>query len=88
MDLICDDSEELTNDEPLMDAGLDSLAAIAFTNCIRKEGCPVYPTLMFDYPTIREISSHINEQIGGDTQASGDLEQELTLAADQDCPPA
>jgi aryl carrier-like protein len=83
MDVICDDSDELTYDEPLMDAGLDSLASIAFTNCLSKEGCPVSPTLMFDYPTIREISSHINEQIGGDTPALGDSERDETLDADQ-----
>eukprot|EP00930_Biecheleria_cincta_P012080 TRINITY_DN11542_c0_g2_i1.p1 TRINITY_DN11542_c0_g2~~TRINITY_DN11542_c0_g2_i1.p1 ORF type:complete len:802 (-),score=215.63 TRINITY_DN11542_c0_g2_i1:278-2683(-) len=51
-------------DTPLMDAGLDSLSAIDLQNLIAQD----FPfggssnTLLFDYPTVRELTAYIVEQ--------------------------
>ena len=55
--------ESLDNDEPLMDAGLDSLAAVEFGNAIQKDfvGLTMPNTLMFDYPSVKRLTEFINE---------------------------
>eukprot|EP00933_Yihiella_yeosuensis_P005904 TRINITY_DN110514_c0_g1_i1.p1 TRINITY_DN110514_c0_g1~~TRINITY_DN110514_c0_g1_i1.p1 ORF type:complete len:338 (+),score=73.76 TRINITY_DN110514_c0_g1_i1:151-1014(+) len=54
--------EHIDTDEPLMDAGLDSLAAVEFQNTLSKEfqGVELPGTLMFDYPSVKLLSSHID----------------------------
>eukprot|EP00930_Biecheleria_cincta_P069315 TRINITY_DN5706_c0_g1_i1.p1 TRINITY_DN5706_c0_g1~~TRINITY_DN5706_c0_g1_i1.p1 ORF type:complete len:1047 (+),score=293.11 TRINITY_DN5706_c0_g1_i1:111-3251(+) len=54
--------ESLDADEPLMDAGLDSLAAVEFGNTISKEfaGVNLPSTLMFDYPSVKLLSGLID----------------------------
>ena len=53
-------------DAALMDAGLDSLAATELSNRLRaKLGVPVSPTLAFDHPTARAISTHLITAIQG-----------------------
>ena len=61
---------EVTGDEnvgsgtPLMEAGVDSLAATELANRLRATTeLPVSPTLMFDFPTPRAIAAHILEQL-------------------------
>jgi 3-oxoacyl-(acyl-carrier-protein) synthase/acyl carrier protein len=50
-------------DAPLMDSGLDSLAAIGFRNKLQQvTGMSLKGTLMFDYPTMGEIADHIVEE--------------------------
>jgi len=51
-------NESLAADTPLMDAGLDSLASVEFQNTLAKEfkGTDLPSTLVFDYPTPKEIS--------------------------------
>merc|ERR1712216_824173 len=50
-------------DAPLMDSGLDSLAAISFRNKLQTElGMSLKGTLMFDYPTMGEIANHVVEE--------------------------
>jgi acyl carrier protein len=53
--------ESVDEDTPLMDAGFDSLSAIAFRTTLCKAiGGPRIPgTLLFDYPTIRQISAYL-----------------------------
>ena len=55
--------ESLDNDEPLMDAGLDSLAAVEFGNAIQKDfvGLTMPNTLMFDYPSVKALTQFIND---------------------------
>eukprot|EP00434_Breviolum_minutum_P039953 symbB.v1.2.035491.t1/scaffold4770.1/size35053/3 len=50
-------SDELAMDDALMDAGLDSLASVEFQNTLVKEfrGVPMPSTMMFDFPTSKEI---------------------------------
>lgn len=54
--------EELTMDDPLMDLGVDSLAAIAFREeLVAKSGLPVPSSLIFDFPSLHAISMHLVE---------------------------
>mmetsp|Transcript_57665 Transcript_57665/g.134322 ORF Transcript_57665/g.134322 Transcript_57665/m.134322 type:complete len:709 (-) Transcript_57665:85-2211(-) len=60
------DGESLEMDTSLMESGIDSLAAITFRNELqRKSGLTLKGTLMFDYPTMSEIASHIVELSNG-----------------------
>jgi len=54
--------ETLDNDEPLMDAGLDSLAAVEFANAVSKDfvGVQMPNTLMFDYPSVKALTQFID----------------------------
>jgi len=54
--------EALDADEPLMDAGLDSLAAVEFGNTLAKEfsGVALPSTLMFDFPSVKLLSGFID----------------------------
>lgn len=55
--------EDLAIDNPLMDAGMDSLSSISFTNQVAKEfSLEGATSLVFDYPTVRAITEHIVEE--------------------------
>merc|ERR1712187_472482 len=55
--------EDIELDTPLMDAGLDSLASVAFRNAWQTELQMQMPaSLMFDYPNIRQITDFIVEK--------------------------
>ena len=60
-------SDELAMDDALMDAGLDSLASVEFQNTLVKEfrGVPMPSTMMFDFPTSKEIAQHIKDNFRG-----------------------
>jgi acyl carrier protein len=55
------EGESVGEDTPLMDAGLDSLASIAFRNAVSNAmgGTRIPATVLFDYPTLRQISAYI-----------------------------
>ncbi|CAE7303207.1 pikAII [Symbiodinium sp. CCMP2456] len=59
--------------EPLMDSGLDSLAAVEFRNRLSNElqGIKLPNTLIFDYPTVAAISNYAVAQLGPATAALG-----------------
>jgi len=59
--------DDLTSDTPLMDAGLDSLASVEFQNLLQKEfkGVAMPSTMMFDFPTAKEIAQHIKDSFRG-----------------------
>ncbi|CAE8733396.1 unnamed protein product [Polarella glacialis] len=56
MDAIGGDVDDvLTLDDPLMDVGLDSLAAISFREALsQKSGIPLPASLVFDYPSLHD----------------------------------
>merc|ERR1711918_55578 len=58
-------------DMPLMEAGLDSLAAVEYQSILTKsfEGVNLPATIMFDMPTTKMISEYI----------AGDLKEKLTV---------
>lgn len=57
--------EELEADTPLMDAGLDSLAAVEYGSILQKEfkGMTMPATLMFDFPSARSITEFIHTEM-------------------------
>jgi len=62
LDAIGGDEEELQMDSPLMDVGLDSLAAVAFRETLRNaSGLDLPSSLVFDYPSMRDVVAHMIE---------------------------
>jgi tetratricopeptide (TPR) repeat protein len=55
---------QMESDTPFMDAGVDSLMSIEFRSQVNSafSGLSLASTLTFDYPTIRELTSHIVEK--------------------------
>jgi len=55
---------EVGGDEPLMDAGLDSLGAVELHNTVQQSmGVELPTTIVFDYPNINAVSSYISGEI-------------------------
>ena len=53
-------------DVPLMEAGLDSLGAVEFRNRLAsslEDAVEVSETFVFDYPTLRQMTEYLSEQI-------------------------
>lgn len=54
--------EAVYADSPLMDSGMDSLTAVSFRNGLQQNlGVKLPSSLMFDYPTMRDVASRIVE---------------------------
>mmetsp|Transcript_108899 Transcript_108899/g.259860 ORF Transcript_108899/g.259860 Transcript_108899/m.259860 type:complete len:746 (-) Transcript_108899:64-2301(-) len=54
--------DELYLDSALMDSGMDSLTAVSFRNGLQQQlGVKLPSSLMFDYPTMKEVSNRIVE---------------------------
>merc|ERR1712185_802694 len=58
-------SDDLESDTPLMDAGLDSLAAVEFGGILAKQfqGVQLPGTLMFDFPNVKSISEFVDTEL-------------------------
>lgn len=57
-------SDDVANDTPLMDTGLDSLSAVQFRNDLTRDFNVKLPaSLMFDYPTISAITEKIVQSL-------------------------
>ena len=55
---------EVTAATPLMEAGVDSLAATELVNRLRADtGLALSPTLVFEQPTPRAIAAHVLEAL-------------------------
>ena len=55
---------EVSNDDTLLDVGLDSLGATELAGRLSKDlGIKVLSTLVFSYPTINEIIAHVEEKL-------------------------
>ena len=72
--------KELSSDEvesvdtPLMEAGIDSLAATELSARLRTlSGVSLSPTLVFEQPTPRAISAHLLEHLGGECNVPTDV---------------
>lgn len=68
-------------DIPLMDAGLDSIAAVEFMNNLQAQcEMEITPTMIFDHPTLSSIATFL--EIGGTgTPRSSRLTPALALTA-------
>merc|ERR1712129_273893 len=57
--------DDLQDDEPLMEAGLDSLAAVEYHGMLSKtfDGISLPSTMMFDMPTVKETSTYITNEL-------------------------
>eukprot|EP00933_Yihiella_yeosuensis_P031329 TRINITY_DN2488_c2_g7_i1.p1 TRINITY_DN2488_c2_g7~~TRINITY_DN2488_c2_g7_i1.p1 ORF type:complete len:528 (+),score=144.02 TRINITY_DN2488_c2_g7_i1:83-1666(+) len=56
--------DDIQNDTPLMDTGLDSLSSVQFRNDLSREfNVNLNASIMFDYPTISALSEKIVETI-------------------------
>jgi len=57
--------DELHQDAPLMDAGLDSLSMVQFRNALQQQfpGVPMPASLIFDNPSVRAVSLNIYEEL-------------------------
>ena len=67
-------STEVPTNAPLMSIGLDSIAAVEFTNAIADElGMSVSAIVLFDHPTLDSIASYLAAELAlgaeGRTQA-------------------
>lgn len=57
--------------EPLMSAGIDSLGAVEYVNLLsRKIGIKLPSTLVFDYPTLSDITSFLSTKLSKEVTAS------------------
>jgi len=71
--------EQISFDDPLMDAGMDSLSAVTFRDKLNKQtGLKLPGTLMFDHPTLSTVTDLIVETsaaaVGGDGGGAGTLQ--------------
>ncbi len=68
-------------DRPLIEMGLDSLMAVEFSTQLQMtlgEQFPIGPTMLFDHPTIDDISGHVLEMVA----AEGDAEPVAEIPTD------
>ena len=71
-ELMSADGATLT-DTPLMQAGIDSLAATEVASRLRElSGVALSPTLLFEEPTPRAVASHLLDLIAISSVSSGD----------------
>eukprot|EP00964_Phaeocystis_antarctica_P067990 scaffold41197_cov68-Phaeocystis_antarctica.AAC.1 len=65
-ELTGDAETSVTASTPLMEAGIDSLAATELSSRLRAAtGLALSPTLVFEQPTPRAIAAHVLEQLAG-----------------------
>merc|ERR1712046_51655 len=58
--------EEVQQDSPLMEAGMDSLSSVQFVNEVSREFQMSFsPSLVFDFPTVSALADHIIEAASG-----------------------
>jgi acyl carrier protein len=59
-------AEEIDPATPLADYGIDSVAAIGICGEIEEHlRLPVSPTIAYDFPTVRAISTHLADRLAG-----------------------
>ena len=76
-------SEALGAGTPLMEAGIDSLAATELSSRLRAlTGVPVSPTVVFEHPTPRAIAAHLLESAADGGAAAPRLMIRADLALD------
>ena len=74
-------STEVPTNAPLMSIGLDSIAAVEFTNAVSDElGMSVSAIVLFDHPTLDSIASYLLAELelgaAEDSRAQSVIEQD------------
>eukprot|EP00929_Paragymnodinium_shiwhaense_P109619 TRINITY_DN7609_c0_g1_i11.p1 TRINITY_DN7609_c0_g1~~TRINITY_DN7609_c0_g1_i11.p1 ORF type:complete len:1506 (+),score=198.38 TRINITY_DN7609_c0_g1_i11:134-4519(+) len=66
--------DDLGVDAPLLDSGIDSLSAVGFRNAlVAGFGLTSLPaSLILDYPSLRELSDHLHEELLGKREATAE----------------
>ncbi|QDZ22812.1 polyketide synthase [Chloropicon primus] len=65
---------EISAEEPLMEAGLDSLGTVEFNNALQQRfGIDLPATLIFDYPSISMIGNHLSDILAPEDAQGGDV---------------
>jgi acyl transferase domain-containing protein/NADPH:quinone reductase-like Zn-dependent oxidoreductase/acyl carrier protein len=72
-------------DNPLMDSGMDSLAAVEFRNRLANEmpAVELPNTLIFDYPTITDVAGFMVSQLGAVEQVMPQIGGPIGVATDE-----
>jgi acyl carrier protein len=66
-------ASSISLDDPLMSSGINSTAAVALTTQLESSlGTSLPPTLVFDYVTIRDMSSYLASTVAGPTEPAVD----------------
>lgn len=66
-------ASSISMDDPLMSSGINSTAAVALTTQLEASlGTSLPPTLVFDYVTIRDLSSYLASTVAGTTEPATD----------------
>ncbi len=64
--------EHVAADQPLMEAGLDSIGAVELRNAVAaKFGVDLPATATFDFPTLGALAAHVTGRQGGGAPAQG-----------------
>ncbi|MDI3284904.1 type I polyketide synthase [Polyangium sp. 15x6] len=77
--------DEVPEDRPLQEIGLDSLVAVELRNAIvARIGKPLPATLLFDYPSLRALRKHLLERVLSfeETKAAAPVAPVVRAAAD------
>ena len=71
---------EIGHDEPLMDAGLDSLGAVELRNALEGQlGLSLPVTAIFDYPSVNALAGFLADQLRVGSEAAAEAEAEAEL---------
>lgn len=80
-------AKQIDRDQPLMDAGLDSLLSLEFRNRLRTKlnlATELPASLIFDYPTIQSIAEFLAHQVLGVVEPQGGEATELSVDGAED----
>ena len=86
-DLLGVGADQVDTQAPLMEMGLDSLAVTQLVRELSETtGTPLPPTLLFDFPTVDALTTHIVGLVEDDAEAdlSGEMPFQSSLARPQD----
>ena len=80
---VLDSSKTVGENDQLMEVGVDSLGASQLSSILSKQfGIAIFPTLLFNYPTIQDIEGYIKLQLYEDD--SGNAAAGTTAAGNDD----